>query len=644
MISLIFIYCLLVISAFAIAVLLEKKFEECIPMVFMWIVFIIFISGIIGFLYTGVFATFIIFGIVIIFSIIKGFAKPNRGGILWKRLLTPGLLIFTIGYWALAILNRGRLIYQWDEFSHWGDVVKVMFIYDDFGTVPEARMLFASYPPGMAIFQYFNTKINVILGGEGFSEWRIYHAYQIFTYSMFLPFVNKLDIKRPIRIIVICLVIFLTPAFFIDMFFSSVYIDTFLAVLFGVGIAFATSYDDEEPYYSIMSMSIVGMLVLTKAAGTYLAIVVAFLYVLRKWAAVGKLANDVRISEKKVIYDGVLPLIVSLFSILVPYELWHINVEVTGSYIVFAKPYSISTLIKAIAGKADSIYQEMWNLFIAKVGNTSIAIHNLGISATLIVVAVILFALICSINRIKDSCDRIEKSYHKIPFKVEIIVLVLSLLIYITGLGATYTFKLQEKDLPSFNRYIGIYFLGLFSYAICILVSCICEFKEEKEKKYIMLLIVAFICFAPSDTTMYFLSRQYTEDSISYRSQFNEIVNKINDNTGNNKSRIFLIEQQGIGTAWWPLHDIVRPNLINNNANGSDWTWSIEKDTDWPSKDITLVDLKDELMNNYDFVVIWKTDDYFNENYSSLFSDSSKIQDQSIYKVNKETGLLDYLE
>lgn len=46
-------------------------------------------------------------------------------------------------------------------------------------------------------------------------------------------------------------------------------------------------------------------------------------------------------------------------------------------------------------------------------------------------------------------------------------------------------------------------------------------------------------------------------------------------------------------------------------------------------------------MDNYDVFLIWTSDEYFRKNFSTLFSDPDSIADQSIYMVNKETGLLD---
>ncbi len=81
------------------------------------------------------------------------------------------------------------------------------------------------------------------------------------------------------------------------------------------------------------------------------------------------------------------------------------------------------------------------------------------------------------------------------------------------------------------------------------------------------------------------------------------------------------------------------PSVIENNKNfpGEDWWIGGE------GREVSAEDLQKELVENYDVFLTWTVDDYFKENYSALFSDPVSIKDHSIYEVNKETGLLDFV-
>ena len=52
------------------------------------------------------------------------------------------------------------MIAEWDEFSHWGSVVKSMFLTNGLSVKEGSSLMFKSYPPAISIFEYFFQVIN----------------------------------------------------------------------------------------------------------------------------------------------------------------------------------------------------------------------------------------------------------------------------------------------------------------------------------------------------------------------------------------------------------------------------------------------------------------------------------------------------
>ena len=47
------------------------------------------------------------------------------------------------------------------------------------------------------------------------------------------------------------------------------------------------------------------------------------------------------------------------------------------------------------------------------------------------------------------------------------------------------------------------------------------------------------------------------------------------------------------------------------------------------------------LLEQYDYVAIYKLNDYFLEHFGMLFGDPDTIAENTLYRVNRETGMLE---
>lgn len=72
-----------------------------------------------------------------------------------RSLVQPGLLLFAAGCAALWMRYRSSLLVAYDDFSHWGMIVRHMLANHRLPGANDALITFQSYPPGAACWIYY---------------------------------------------------------------------------------------------------------------------------------------------------------------------------------------------------------------------------------------------------------------------------------------------------------------------------------------------------------------------------------------------------------------------------------------------------------------------------------------------------------
>ena len=268
-------------GSFFAAVFFSKKFEETISITILSSVCITFLFGMLGKLYWGfAFCLFLCIGLYFL-SVIKLFRCKNISSIK-SEFLTPSLLLFCILYVVIIILVRGRVATNSDEFSHWMECVKAMTIHNDFSTNPLSHDDYRSYPPGMSLFQYIVERIYLIFNSDVyFSEWVVYFAYQVFSVSLYFPFLKKIEWRRVYVFIFVIVGAYLTPSIFYNYVFSTVTIDPFVAILGGVGISTVVLLADSSVYSAAVIALMCVNLCLAKDVGIVFSIIMMVIYTIK---------------------------------------------------------------------------------------------------------------------------------------------------------------------------------------------------------------------------------------------------------------------------------------------------------------------------------------------------------------------------
>lgn len=259
----------------------KLKNEYVVPISCMSMGMLLFLFGLAGLLRAGVYVLLLLSVMSLVFSV--WFCARHKT---WRetaaRLFTPAAVLFVAVYLIAGFCCAGWLVSTWDEFSHWADIVKVMSYINDFGTNPASDSLFQSYPPAMALFQYFFQVLYQLLSvPDGFSEWRLIFAYQVYVAALLLPFVsvgipkNSSAVRRIVITVFRSVIILFSLTFFdLSSIFSKVYIDSFVGITAATAITHSIIWQERESsaYRNLVVFLTCFTLVLSKDVGLMFAV------------------------------------------------------------------------------------------------------------------------------------------------------------------------------------------------------------------------------------------------------------------------------------------------------------------------------------------------------------------------------------
>lgn len=599
----------------------QKKSEELIPITIMMISCILFIFGFWGNLRAGLYFVCVLSIILYVLSAFQVIRTKSYMPTL-QCFISPCAIIFLILCVILAYLNYGKLAAEWDEFSHWADSVKAMVHINDFITNPLSHSGHKSYPPSMTLFQYFSVKLDQkIMPNNKFAEWKLFYSYQVFSLSMFLPLLKFISLKKPIEALVTICTVCLIPLFFYDNFYYSIYIDAFLGIMAGCAFASILFLEKKDALYNIYITLNCIVLVLAKEVGLYFAIFTALAFLIDK------------VNSKKLI-SSCFP----LFAIIVSKAMWNQVVARIGGSANKSKAINIFEYMNMFFLHQDTTYKQtvVENFRTAfyektiRIGTTNIQVSYFGIAVLLIALLYIMYHF-----------------YSKHPILLEntsnkdiYVFIVLHFILYIFFLGASYVYNFVEREgliLASYDRYIRISYLSVWVPLIIGLLLAITKVNFTINKNLIFVSLFAFVLLiSPMQSVSIFANHVTVRASQNIRNRYSIIIEKIEKNCKENE-KIYFISQGNDGYDISNTRFSVRPAWIYDGFSLGGPFY----DGDIWSKQLTVEEWRNTLFeDDCDYVAIYRLNDYFYQNYSSIFQNADEICENELYKFDKKKKLL----
>ena len=284
------IYFIIIVYASMLTILLKKRMEEVIPISIVEIILIIFISGLLDNLKIGITITEVLAILQLILIIIITLKKRKE---IIENIVTPGLLVYTLFFLANIIINKDRMLENYDEFNHWGVIVKNMFLYHTYGTNEQTVVKFNEYPPFTAVFQYLFLMIQKV-----YREDIIIIAQNVLYFSIIIPITKNIKWDKSfLKVFLVLPLIILLPIVFYENFYLEILVDGLLGILFAYVIFSAFQEENIKfKYIKILAGEI--MLVLTKTSSIGLAILAILIIFLEK--IIFELKSDKEKAKKEI--------------------------------------------------------------------------------------------------------------------------------------------------------------------------------------------------------------------------------------------------------------------------------------------------------------------------------------------------------
>lgn len=597
----------------------QKKFEYMLPLTTAAVSLILYVFSFLGERSIGIYlilTTLIVSTIYLIYKII------HEHGRIIDIFKSSGFISFLLITLFICIIIRGFVFSTWDEFSHWGLILKNMFLTNDFGNLSNSTTLFKWYPPGISLFLNFTTYFS-----KFFSESSALGGILALSYAQLIIIFAKVKYNDWKKIILITGIILIAPLVFFNSFYSTIYVDAIMALIFANILYFNYSYHKRDVFWVIYMSLQFYLLVNTKQIGIIFALI-AFATIIVSFIISSRLKSiKLFLSKKK---NNLICIFIPLATGLATYLSWKLYIK--SHNIVENFSINLSSNFLNLF-RPDSPYYH--KLTIVNFIHNFFEVRQYGtMFFSFFLWSVILALIMYCVHRII--------SKHKQKSFLFQISTILGLYLYSGIILLLYLIAFDEYEsttLASVERYLGSYFLGLLILVIFISIDYFIRLRKYHLSPGIKIasLLVVLLCVIPinnliNDTVLQSTSNTKKQQIRAPYERVNQYKNLLNPA----KDRLYIISQNTKGFDYYVL--IYNFTPIQTQV----WSraWSLGKpyspDDQWTA-DITASEWSKTLVD-FTYVYLYNVDDRFISDYGQLFEKTTDIKNTSMYRVDKTNG------
>ena len=622
MIFLFFFFLATISGSLFISAVFYRRVEETLPVSIGGIPVLLFFGGLLFGLKTAFICVLVICVGLLVASFVLLFVKKGFSSFL-SCFLTPGFVLFCLFFLGLIYIHYGRPANGFDEFSHWIDSVREMVILDDFGTAPGAQTLYASYPPGMSLFQYFVQKVYLLVSPNGgFREWLCYPAYQMLAFSFAFPLLKRVTWKTLIPTVVLLGLGYLSVLTFYDYGLTMCYIDPFLGIVAGSGFALVYTWEKGDKLRLVTLLVALFLLVMAKDSGLFFAVMVAVAMMIKviSWRKGRTLSTT---NVKPLALVGGL----SVIAIALPKILWKIHYTGRGVSKAFSQPIDLGIVLNVLLHRDTGWHRQAMETYARAFFTAPQSVGSLGITVTYPVIFLVLCLMLAGVYALRKA-ERGQKGV--------LITAVIATALYSFGLSVVYLFKFGESgsmNLLSMDRYLRVPYLAMLILGILLFI----EWYQEYQGRRFVAFLAACVLMAgmiPAGTAFGIVSRSSVAEARQFRAPYDALAEQVHAETGDQPAKVYIISQTDDGWDYYVLRYALKPCV----AAG----WRVFTEGEIPEGGhLETPEEWTEELKDYDYVIVYRAEDVFRETYGKCFAGGAEgILEHRIYKVDKDRGLL----
>ena len=536
-----------------------------------------------------------------------------------KSAARPGFIVYLLGIPVLYLLARNIIFYYWDEFSHWGLVVKSMNLT---GALPDknSMLMFVSYPPGTALFQHFACRV------IGAREGIIVFAHVLMVWSGAVALTKGIKWKQfPLVLLAFA------AAFTAYIHFSNsmwcIYVDGLLGMLMASIFALYYRSGERRATDVLKTLPLLALLTLVKESGIFLSVLLCMLMAVDQWL-LHRQTREIRAKNGSLFkkYPAVPALAFAILTPVVFNLSWMIHlraVGVQGGQSLAQNVFMNQGNTAANAGILPAFLNATVNM---PIGLTSPGMQAFSNAAFMLGLALAFTAVFVLAMKEKELRRRAI---------IIVGMFTVVLVIYSAGLVLTYTYKFNQYEgtrLASYGRYMSTIFLPLYLSILILILDRVKDpgvtiWRRMISAVLCLGMVITFFFITPYGFT-YIFNRK-THDST--RTAISTGV-KVLDGVARSTDRIFIIWQNTSGLKFLQTKYELYPMQVNSN-------WSIGEpygSNDIWTRRMTAAEWE-KMLFGYQYVYIGGADAEFIQQFGSLFQ-SGDVQNNRIYKVTVNGG------
>ena len=610
------------------AVAFDRKFEETLPISCAVLVLSLYLSALLGLQHLGLTVVICLCWLFLLRALMLLLQKKCSWRDALRRFFTPAFFLYLLLFFYLAVLNNGRMAWEFDALSHWADVVKAMVQTGQLSTSPLSHSTFQSYPPGMSLFQYLSEELAILFGGA-FADWRLYHAFQVFFLAFLFPFFRELNFRKIYAWLLFAAVL-LAPAFLFDSIFIFIYVDPVLGIVAASGLAMLLLEKQRGGWYLRVNVLLcAAMLVLIKDAGLVYAVTLLALYLISELYPDGQ-AFTRRLKEKK------WSVLAALAALLLPWGSWKLSILMNNAAVAYPDKVSLPALFRVLLFQDQSYRKEVRDSFWTTLLESGSSASVSGIGLTYIVLIALVFtAFLFVLKRCRKRFPEREALFRWV-FWLKLIEFGL----YLLSLLIMYLFKFSAYEalqLASLDRYMAVPLLSVWLLTVFLAVALIRSGKGDKSLLS-ALLFCAVLLLTPPQTLINLSNRESVARSAEIRAPIQQLEERFESVSDGAPARIYFLSQEDSEYAFYMTKYSFRPHEVSSPLG-----WSLGEpfyEGDVWTRACTPEQLGQTLQEGYDYLVIYRVNEDFAGRFAELFGDPSQIGPGQIYAVDHETGKL----
>ncbi len=621
-------------SAFACA-FSTARFEKTAPLTVFAIIVVLYLFGLFDLLAAGAWVV-LFFGAALWMLAIVRVVRRHSVQAFLTRFLTPAFAFFALAFLLVLYSNYGRLVSNRDDLAHWADTVKILFLTDRLATIPASLAQYQSYPPAMSLLQYLPQFISRLFGG-GFSEWLLYVAFESAVLVLFVPAFSKLDWDKSyaVRIVAMLICACCVPGILHSDVYRTLMIDPYLGLVAGFGFATLLLNERRDILDNAALILACAVVTLSKQAGVALGAFLCTAALLDALYIRKQSIHPIRYDRLRGFGSAAL----CVFATAGAYGSWQLKLNLDSSVKLFSEPIDMGIFWNAVAGRDVGYRGQALEAFFRALfeGRQNIGIPGyvgLTFSWLALVLGLLVIAILLALAYRSRGRDMRR-------FDTTLAVLFFGCAIFAAGLAVSYLFQFTQQEalnLASFDRYMNIP-LAMIGITLFLLGSNLASKSGREGRNIAIVLLVVILALAPLKELGNFALRRNTAYSKSVRAPYEATIQSVPEFIDEAEAKISVVS---IGSRDFDLQMLAFCLRSLHATDYSPDTLALTED-DVCSIALTAEEWIAALEHDgFAYVLLYRLNDSFASEFSAAFAAPDTISEGNLYRLNTDTGLLEY--